>query len=120
VRDRGSVAIEFALVLPLVLVVVLAVVEVVTVARVQLEVTHAAREGARQAATHPDVERAIAAVRRSLSDDLAGRARVAVERDAHVGGAARVTVRFRHQIVGSLFGGIPVGLESTAVMRVER
>jgi Flp pilus assembly protein TadG len=39
--------VEFALVLPLVLVVLLAAVEVAGVARAQLEVSQAAREGAR-------------------------------------------------------------------------
>lgn len=59
--ERGSAAVEFALVLPLVLLALLAAVEVVVVARTQLEVGHAAREGARQAATVPDVERAVTA-----------------------------------------------------------
>jgi len=47
---RGSAVVEFALVLPLVLVVLLGAVEVAVVARTQLEVSQAAREGAREAA----------------------------------------------------------------------
>ncbi|MBM3696432.1 MAG: pilus assembly protein, partial [Actinobacteria bacterium] len=46
--------VEFALVLPLVLVVLLGAVEVAVLARAQLEVSQAAREGAREAATVPD------------------------------------------------------------------
>ena len=53
-RDSGSAVAEFAIVLPLVLVVLVASVELVSVARVQLEVTQAAREGARHAATNVD------------------------------------------------------------------
>lgn len=111
---------EFALVVPLVLLVLLASVEVVVVARTQLEVAHAAREGARQAATVPDVSRAVGAARRSLPSEVAGSARVTVERQQHVGGTARVTVSVRHPIVAPLFGGFEVTLRSTAVMRVER
>lgn len=118
--ERGSAAVEFALVLPLVLLALLAAVEVVVVARTQLEVGHAAREGARQAATVPDVDRAVAAVRRSLPEPIAGSARVTVERQQHVGGTARVTVSVRHAVATPLFGGFDVMLRSTAVMRVER
>lgn len=118
--ERGSVAIEFALVLPVVLFVLIASVEVLVVARTQLEVGHAAREGAREAATTPDVERAIAAARRTLTNQAAGAARISVERQQHVGGTARVTVTVRHAIAAPLFGGFDVTLRSSAVMRVER
>ena len=111
---------EFALVLPLVLVVLLAVVEVAVAARTQLEVSHAAREGAREAAASPDIERAVAAVRRTLSPEAAGRARVAVSREHRVGGAAEVVVRLRHRVAAPLFGGFDVTLVGRAVMRVER
>jgi Flp pilus assembly protein TadG len=120
VSDRGSSAVEFALVLPLVLLVLLAAVEVVVVARTQLDVGHAAREGARQAATAPDIERAVSAARRSLPESLAGSARVTVERQQHVGGTARVTVSIRHRVAAPLLGGIEIVVRSTAVMRVER
>jgi Flp pilus assembly protein TadG len=112
--------VEFALVLPLVLLVLLSTVEVVVIARTQLVVGHAAREGARQAATAPDVERAVAAARRALPGSAAGSARVTVERQQHVGGTARVTVSVRHPIVAPLFGGFEVTLRASAVMRVER
>jgi Flp pilus assembly protein TadG len=118
--ERGSAAVEFALVLPLVLFVLLAVVEVAVAARVQLEVSHAAREGAREAAASPDVERAVAAVRRTLAPDAAGRARVSVSRQHVVGGAAEVVVRLRHRVAAPLFGGFDVMLTARAVMRVER
>ena len=62
-REGGSAVAEFAIVLPLVLVVLLASVELVAVARIQLEVTQAAREGARQAATNVDPATAVEAVR---------------------------------------------------------
>lgn len=119
-RDRGSAAIEFALVLPLLLLVLLASVEVVVVARTQLELGQAAREGARQAATKPDVEEAVRAARRSLPADVAGRARVSVQRQDHVGGTARVTVTVLHPLATPLLGGLAVTLRASAVMRVEQ
>jgi Flp pilus assembly protein TadG len=120
VRDEsGSAAVEFALVLPLVLLVLLAVVEVAVVARAQLEVAHAAREGARQAATEPGTDRAVEAVRRSLGA-AGSEARVTVRRDTYVGGSAEVVVRLRHRIAAPLFGGAEVVLVGRAVMRVER
>jgi len=119
-RERGSAAVEFVLVLPVVLALLLATVEVAVAARVQLEVTQAAREGARQAATSPDPERAVAAVRGALGGDSASRASVSVARDHIVGGTAEVVVRLRHRVAAPLFGGFDVTLVGRAVMRVER
>jgi len=120
VRDAGSASVEFALVLPLLLFVLLASVEVVVVARTQLQLGHATREGAREAATTPDLERAIAAVQRSLDPGAAERVRVSIDRQQHVGGTARVTTTLRHLVAAPLFGGFSVTLSSSAVMRVER
>jgi Flp pilus assembly protein TadG len=119
VPDRGSAAIEFALVVPLLMVVVLAMVEITVAARVQLDLGHAAREGARQAATTPDVEAAVGAVRRALGDS-GPRARVVVQRQHHVGGTARVVVELEHRLAAPLLGGVPIRLRASAVMRVER
>jgi Flp pilus assembly protein TadG len=49
--ERGSISVEFALVLPLVLLTLLAVVQTAVVMRAHLMVAQAAREGARQATT---------------------------------------------------------------------
>ncbi len=118
--ERGAAVVEFALVLPVVLLVLLAVVEVAVVARTQLELTQAAREGARAAATVPDPARAVDAVRGALGPELAARVRVEVRRPAVVGAAAVVTVSLGHRVAAGLLGGIPVELRSRAVMRVER
>lgn len=118
--ERGSAVAEFAIVVPLVLVVLLASVELVSVARLQLEVTHAAREGARQAATDIDPATAVDAVRASLPPNLAADARVSVSRPHRVGGSAEVTVRLPYRFLSALFGGLAVELSARAVMRVER
>jgi Flp pilus assembly protein TadG len=112
--------VEFALVVPLVLAVLLAAVEVAVVARTQLAVSQAAREGAREAATSPDPERAVAVVQRFLGPDLAADATVAVSRDHVVGGRAEVVVRLRHRVAAPLVGGWEVELAGRASMRVER
>jgi len=49
-RDRGQAAVEFAIALPLVAVLVLGIVQVIVVARDQIAIELAAREGARAAA----------------------------------------------------------------------
>ncbi|MDH3425324.1 MAG: pilus assembly protein [Acidimicrobiia bacterium] len=119
-RERGSAVVEFAIVLPLVLAVLAAGVEVVVLARTQLELVNAAREGARQAATSPDPARAVAAAQEALGPELGGRLRVTVERPAVVGQSATVHLRLQHRVAAPLLGGFTVELRSRAVMRVER
>lgn len=119
-RDHGSAVVEFAIILPLVLVVLIASVELIGVTRLQLEVVHAAREGARQAATSPNVEHAVAAVRAALPPGASERARVSVERPHAVGAAARVAVTVSHRFAAALFGGLAMDVTARAVMRVER
>lgn len=117
--EAGSAVVEFALVLPIVLFLVLGVVEVAVVARTQLELVNAAREGAREAASTPDPARA-AAVVKSVLGDLGGRATVSVRRPATVGQIATVTVSLRHRVAAPLLGGFRVELRARAAMRVER
>jgi Flp pilus assembly protein TadG len=117
--SRGSAVVEFALVLPLILALVLGVVEVALVARGQLMVINAAREGAREAAATTDPAAAVAAVRRALGN-AGSSARVSVRRPHVVGEPARVDVVLRYRVAAPLFGGVPVDLSASATMRVER
>jgi len=116
--ENGSAAVEFALVLPVVLLVLLAVTQVAVVARTQLELANAAREGVRRAATAPDPAEAVDAVRRALDPKIAARVRVQVRRPHVVGRPAEVTVILPVRLVG--LAGMKVRLRSSAVMRVER
>lgn len=109
---------EFALIVPLILLLVMAIAEVTVVARTALQLTAAGREGARVAATSPDPARAIQATRRALGPALADRARITVRRPPVVGRPARVTVAVDHVLLAAL-GGLRIPLESTAEMRVE-
>jgi uncharacterized protein (UPF0333 family) len=66
--SNGQVTVEFALLLPVVVLVALAIVQMALVARDQLAVVHAAREAARAASVDPDPGAAEAAAHRTLPD----------------------------------------------------
>jgi Flp pilus assembly protein TadG len=117
--DRGSAIVEFAFVVPLLLVLMFGIVEVAVVARSEIQLLHAAREGARAAASSPDAAAAAAAARSALGPQGAD-ARISVVRPAKVGSMATVTISLRHNVAAPLFGGFPVNLGATASMRVER
>ena len=118
--EEGSSVVEFAIVIPLVFLMLVASLELVTVTRVQLQVTHAAREGARQAATSPDPADAVQAVRSALPSNLADRARVSVQRPHVVGQQAKVGVRIAYRFASFAFGGLVLNVGADSVMRVER
>ena len=115
-REQGSAVVEFVMILPAVMLVLLAVAEVAVVARTQLELSHAAREGVRVAATTPDTVRAVEAALSLLDPQHASAARVSVTRPGSVGSQAIVEVAmpFRLPIIG-----VTLTLRSKSVMRVE-
>jgi Flp pilus assembly protein TadG len=119
VSDKGGAVVEFALVVPLVLALILCLVEIALVARIQLEVVNAAREGARQAATSPDPADVVAAARSVLGRDGPS-ARVSVRRPDVVGSLAEVRVTVPYRVAAPLFGGVFVEITARAAMRVER
>lgn len=117
-RDRGQAAVELALALPLVLLLVLGAVQVALVARDQVGVVHAAREGARAAAVASDpVAQGTAAARQATTLDPA-HLTVEVTDEAD---EVRVTVRYDAPTDVPLAGGLigDVTLTATAVMRTE-
>jgi Flp pilus assembly protein TadG len=69
-EDRGQVTVEFALVLPLLVLCIAGIIWVGNVVALQVRLEHAAREGARAAAVEPTRASTVAsaAVRRSLGD----------------------------------------------------
>lgn len=115
----GQAAVEVALLLPFLALVFLAVVQVALVARDQVLVVHAAREGARAAAVDPAPGAARAAV-------LAGSGLKADHLEVDTGrgpasGFVTVSVRYRASttvpVVGTLVSDAP--LSANAAMRVE-
>lgn len=115
--EQGSLAVEAALVLPLILVVLISAIEVTSVATTQLGLIAAAREGARVAAVTPEPEEAVRAVRRVLSGSSP--VRVEVERPTAVGEPATVVVSVDKPLATPLLESITVPLRARAVMRVE-
>jgi Flp pilus assembly protein TadG len=115
----GQATVELVLVLPVIVMALLLVLQVALVARSQVLVVDAAREGARAAAVDGSAAAAEAAA--SGTPGLVA-ARLAVEADVGgPGGDAVVTVRYRHEtdvpLVGPLLGD-PM-LAARVVMRVE-
>jgi len=120
--DRGSAVVEFALVLPLLLLVVLAVVQVGLLGRDQLLVSQSSRAGAREAAVDPD-DRGVrlAAVEAAPGLDPE-RLTVEVQRAGAMGQPVSVSVAYRATISVPLAGWLfpsEVGLRATATMRQE-
>lgn len=117
--DGGQAAVELVLVLPLVLVVALAALQIALVARDQVLVLHAAREGARQAAVTAD-DRSVATVATDATALDASRLSASTERDED-GRSVAVTVRYRAPtevpLVGVLVGD--VSLHASVTMRSE-
>ena len=114
--------VEFALVLPLVLVMSLAIVQVGLLVKDQVLVEEAARAGAREAAVTADdeqVRQAVASAAVGLDDTQLG---VTIAREGGAGSAVTVTVNYQASVdiplVTWLFPA-SVDLNGTAVMRQE-
>ncbi len=117
--EKGSLAVEAVLVLPIILLVLVAVAELFLIAVTRLEMEAAAREGARVAATHPDPARAAQAVRGALSPGLTDKVRIEVTAASVVGAAVRVEVSMRYRPVTPLLDRFSLVLNSRAVMQRE-
>lgn len=88
-KERGAVAVEMAMILPLLLLIVMGTIEFGRVLNVQVSLTQAAREGARHAAVHyDDASLDVTGTALAAAPSLAGLG-VAVANDA--GGCAEGT-----------------------------
>lgn len=98
-EDRGQATVEFALILPLLVLCVAGLVWVGQVLTMQVRIEHAAREGARAAAVEPEVAaaRAVEAVAASMGSDA--QAATVVE-------AEWVIVRVTSTVAGVPFVGV--------------
>lgn len=111
--------VEAALVIPFLLLVGIAVFEGVATMATQLTVVTATRDGARVAATTPDVTRAVEAVRAGLPEGVAQKARVQVDRPATAGRSATVRVMVNVPLVTPFLSGLTVPLAWSSSMLVE-
>ena len=116
--SRGQATVEFALLLPLVVMVALMVVQVGVIVHARVMVTHAAREGVRVAAVGGE-DGQVRQVVVAAGALLPSRVGVEVERSS---GRATVQVDYDAPtdvpIVGSLIGDVE--LTATATMRIEQ
>ncbi len=120
-RDVGQSTVEFALVLPALMILMLVAVQVGLMVRDYVMVIHAAREAARAAAVATGATEPTAAARRSGALDPA-RMTVTIGQRGVVGSIVTVTVHFRSPtdvpFVGALVGDFDMA--ATASMRVEK
>jgi hypothetical protein len=114
--ERGAAIVEFALLLPILIVLVFGVVEFGRAYNASVTLTHASREGVRELAISRDPGSAVAVTKSAATtlDPL----RVSVIAGTCVPGeAARLEATYPFTYSIPLFGGGPVTLRSTAVMR---
>jgi Flp pilus assembly protein TadG len=120
--ERASASVEFALVLPFVLIMALAMLQVGLLVKDQLVVEGSARAGARQAAvTTDDAEVARTAERAAVGLDPS-RLEFHVQRDGGAGTSVAVKVLYHAPVAVPLVSWLfpdTIDLGSTAIMRQE-
>ena len=118
--ERGSVTVEFFLILPRVVLLLVAGLQWVSVARVKIELIGAVREGVRVAVTTPDPARAVDAVVDALDPEMAARTRISVTRPSVPGQMATVTATFRHVVDFFILPDVELDIPARASMRTEK
>jgi len=122
-RDqRGSSAVELALLLPIALLLLLAFVQVGALATDQLLLTQASRAGAREAAVQPSEEAVADAVRSAAAGLEADRIVVDVVWAGERGSPVTVSVAYEVAMASALAGWLlpdSVTLRASATMRQE-
>jgi Flp pilus assembly protein TadG len=120
--QRGSAAVEFALVLPVVLLLLLALVQVAVLAHDQLVLTQASRAGAREAAVDPSAAAVEEAVRKAAVGLDGDRLGIEIVRAGARGSPVTVSLTYDASIASTLAGWLfpeSVTLRGTATMRQE-
>lgn len=118
-NERGAVAVEFALVLPILVILVLGIVEFGRAYNAQIAVTHAAREAARTMAVQDDPAAARGAAINaapSLNPALTDAQVTVSPADCTAGATATVNIQYNVTFVSGWFGP-GVDLTGTAAMR---
>jgi Flp pilus assembly protein TadG len=117
--ERGAVAVEFALAVPLLLTILLGIVEMGLAFNAQISVTHAAREAVRTMAVQDDPAAArttAIAAAPSLTPALTTGEITVTPTDCTAGNTATVTILHNHDFVSGFFG-TGVTIRGTAAMR---
>lgn len=120
--ERGTAAVEFALLLPIVFLLLLALVQVGVLARDSLLLTQASRAGAREAAVQPSTDAVVLAVRAAATGLEPDRLRVDVAWSGARGTPVTVSVGYEASIAPLIAGWLlpeSVSLTASATMRQE-
>ena len=120
--ERGTSAVEFALVLPLVLLLLLALVQVGVLARDRLMLTQASRAGAREAAVDASTGAVEEAVRNAAAGLDGDRLRVEIVRAGARGSPVTVSLEYEAPIAATLAGWLfpeSLTLRVSSTMRQE-
>ncbi|MCU1606730.1 MAG: tadE [Modestobacter sp.] len=119
--ERGAAAVEFALVVPLVVFLLLGIVEYSKAFQVQATLADAAREGVRVMALANDAGSARTAVKSAATTVSLTDAQITVTPASCAGAAltanVTVTVKYHQSFLSGFLGGTGVDLTGTAVMR---
>jgi len=121
-RERGSAAVEFALLLPIMLLLLLALVQVGVIARDSLVLTQASRAGAREAAVQGSSDAVEDAVRTAAVGLDPARLNVVATWSGARGAPVTVEVTYDAPIASLLAGWLfpeSVSLRASATMRQE-
>lgn len=123
--EKGQATVEFALVIPFLMLVLLVLIQTGLAMHAQIMVTQAAREGARQATTADSDSEIIQAVKRSASSLDPSRLDVTYCAPGgwRAGQPVTVTVRYRLPIFIPLIKNVfpkSVVLEGSTTMRIEK
>lgn len=121
-RERGSVAVEFALVVPVLLTAILGITEFGLAFSAQTRISAAAREGARTLAGGDTAANARSAAKTAAPGVMLSDAQITVSPTtcvgAGAGATATVTISYPYSFLTGMFGA-GVTLNGTAVMRCE-
>lgn len=121
--ERGAVAVEFALVVPLLLVLLFSIVSVSRAFQVQATLSGAAREAARTMAIQNNVSaaRSAAVFAASTSDVPLNAGQISISPSTCSGASPttniRVTITYQFQPAGDFAGGVAFPITSKAVLR---
>jgi Flp pilus assembly protein TadG len=119
-RERGAAAVEFALVMPLLLILVLGIAEFGRAYNIQTTLSAAAREGARVMAlqsSQSDARQAAIAAADPAVTLSAGQISVSPSTCVGTAASAVVTVTYQLTFITNFFGTPPIALEGRGVMR---
>lgn len=106
-NDRGAAAVEFALILPVLILLILGLVEFSRLFNIQISLTNSAREGARTMAVQNDLDiaRSAAIAAAPSINPAISTAQVSINpADCSAGGTVTVTINYTVDLLTGFFG----------------